>query len=1163
MQPKRRLLQAIAWVAIATFASSNALAGPISLATAPLVTGLGKTVSPNIFFILDDSGSMDYDYMPDSISSDRNKMCFQNYGHNTIYYNPNTTYDMPKNSNGTDRSYVPSFTSALPDGYASSGYGNSPVDLSTTSPVYSDTTGPITALNSNPLTTSYHSRNITVKHSGHGRAVGDSVTLTGLSGYLNGVNLSALNGKQYTINSVTTNTYTFSYSYWDASRANSSGTGGGSGISDQFTYQIVVGSTPDYYYAVYSANPGSPPSTCESDSSYVKTGLTTAAEQQNFAIWYSYYRTRLLMMKSASGRAFASVTDQYRVGFTTISEKGTGSSKFLDINKFDSTQKGDWYTMLYGINAGSYTPLRGALSKAGRYYAGKFDDGSGNHDPVQYSCQKNFTILTTDGFWNTNDETNSYGPYEIDNSTQVGDQDGGSGVARPYYDSSGADNTLADIAYYYYNTDLRPSPSTGGLLDDGTTRLDVSTNNVPTSNTDPAAFQHMTTFTLGLGLNGTLSNPGDYASLVSGTKNWPDPISYSSNRDIKRIDDLWHAAVNGHGTDANGGNFNAGDPDAVVSALSKALKSITAVVGSASAAATSNLQPVNGDNTAFIAQYKTVAWTGDVVARTIDVVTGAIPTTNDWSAQALLDAQSSRNIYTFNNTSGTYGHRRDFTYANLTNEISAGYFKADSGNPGGALAQYSTWNLLQKTTALDQNLMINYIRGVRTDEDQGTGAVTDLFRQREHVLGDIVSAAPVFVRKPPFAYTDPGYATFLANQQSRAPTVYVGANDGMLHAFDGSTGQSGSGAERWAYIPKAVVPNLYKLADSDYSTNHRFYVDGPIAVGDAYNSSSSTWSTILVGGLGGGGMGYYALDVTDPSSPKVLWEFSNTADYSGDTSYDPDMGYSYGNPILTKRDSDGRWVVLFASGYNNNGSGSDKRGHLFVVDAFTGAELSDIATTTTANEDLSGIARISNYVEDGLKNNTTQYVYGGDLNGSLWRFDINAGTVQAPGGHFVHAGGAAHHGATRTGQGHQRHQQLHRRVLRHRALPEPERRDQLGTVHHHGAGHLRREGHQHLPWHVDVRRGQPGEPDAGRDHLATHQYQQYGQLGVQQRLVCHRPGWRAFQHRPRTAAGHAGDRFERPRDRLLPANRQEHPVPAGSQERLGADHQRVPGTDRG
>jgi type IV pilus assembly protein PilY1 len=496
----------------------------------------------------------------------------------------------------------------------------------------------------------------------------------------------------------------------------------------------------------------------------------------------------------------------------------------------------------------------------------------------------------------------------------------------------------------------------------------------------------MTTFTLGLGVDGTLANPGDYAGLVSGTKNWPDPTASTSEK--QRIDDLWHAAVNGHGINQNGGNLSAKNPDAVVTELSKALQSINAVVGSSSAAATSTLQPVAGDNSVYIAQFKTVAWTGDLVARTINPVNGIVSTTNTWSAQSLLDSQSTRNIYTFSN--GSTNNVRTFTAANLTSEIAAGYFNSDSSNPGGALTQYAGWSALQKAAATS-TAMINYIRGVRTNELAGDGTLlTDLFRTREHVLGDIVYAAPVYVRKPPFAYNDSGYAAFITAQSARAATVYVGANDGMLHAFDGTTGQSGSGSERWAYVPSMVIKNLYKLSASDYSTNHRFYVDGPIGVGDAYNTATSSWSTILVGGLGGGGKGYYALDVTNPASPKALWEFGTTADYTGDTSFDADLGFSYGNPIITKR-PDGKWVVVFTSGYNN--SSGDKKGRLYVVDAFTGAVLEEIITTTTNDEDLSGMGRIANFVDDSRKDNTTHYVYGGDLSGALWRFDIDSASV--------------------------------------------------------------------------------------------------------------------------------------------------------------------------
>ncbi|MEY2920640.1 MAG: hypothetical protein RL261_1945, partial [Pseudomonadota bacterium] len=306
----------------------------------------------------------------------------------------------------------------------------------------------------------------------------------------------------------------------------------------------------------------------------------------------------------------------------------------------------------------------------------------------------------------------------------------------------------------------------------------------------------------------------------------------------------------------------------------------------------------------------------------------------------------------------------------------AGYFKSNGSNPGGSLTQYGTWSATQQTAATD-DAMIEFLRGQSRYEDEATNT-TRLFRDRTYALGDIVNAAPVFVKKPPFKYTDTGYTSFVSANVDRAGTVYVGANDGMLHAFDAETGN-----ERWAYVPSAVIPTLYRLADAGYANNHRYYVDGPITVGDAYDGSQ--WRTVLIGGLGRGGKSFYALDVTNPASPKALWEFG--------TAQDGDMGYSYGNAVLTKRASDGKWVVLIASGYNN--TGGDSKGRLYVLDAITGAILSEIITDNSVNDpDLSGIAKISNWVLNTLVDNSTQYVYGGDLGGALWRFDLSANTSQ-------------------------------------------------------------------------------------------------------------------------------------------------------------------------
>ena len=311
------------------------------------------------------------------------------------------------------------------------------------------------------------------------------------------------------------------------------------------------------YYYEFTANPASPAATCSPNNKYTKVTISSsapaspAAAQKNFANWYSYYRTRINMMKSASGRAFSSVDDGFPVSLDVISNS-TASGVTVKVAKFNAAQKASWYASLYGAqpnganNSTHYTPLRGALSKAGRMYAGKVITGSS--DPVQYSCQQNFTILTTDGYWNLSDETNSYGPKE-DNVTNVGDQDGVAGTKPPYLDS-GKYNTLADISMYYYRTDLRPTVgSLGGLLDDGFSRLDVSTNNVPAAGSDTASWQHMTLYGLGL-VAGTLTydenylkgGSADYNAILQGTKNWPNPdVTNNSPQITERIDDLWHA----------------------------------------------------------------------------------------------------------------------------------------------------------------------------------------------------------------------------------------------------------------------------------------------------------------------------------------------------------------------------------------------------------------------------------------------------------------------------------------------------------------------------------------------------------------------------------------------------------------------------------------------
>lgn len=708
-------------------------------------------------------------------------------------------------------------------------------------------------------------------------------------------------------------------------------------------------------------------------------------ELQNFANWFAYYRSRMLMMKTASTFAFDALDGKYRVGFDRLSNYGgttvqQGVAQFIN-NGEVANQRSTWWSNLTGATTSGSTPLRGELAKLGRYYAGKLT----STDPMLYSCQQNYTLLVTDGYWNTNSYVDL---KQVDGTTQIGNQDNVLTTdPRPFYDGAQPNTTctdsgysscgtLADVAAYYYKTDLRSAAL--GNASSGATGADVSANNVFTSGDDKNTAQHMTLYTLGLGVPGTLHYSttyasdltGDFAEIRSGAKNWPA----AKQDDPTAIDDLWHAAVNGRGK-----YFSAADPTEVSNGLIDALSSITARVGSAAAAAVSNLTPVAGDNYAYVASYETVSWVGDLQARTIDLGTGQVSSGVDssgnstcgvsgsgcpWSAQALLDAKtwSTRNIYIKPSSGSTL---RTFVPVNLT-ATELNYFDPSSlSQYAGLVASYSG--------SLTKSNVVNYLSGDRSMEINNSLGNPPLWRSRSHVLGDIVNTTPTYIRAPAFAYSDAGYSTYRSANASRTGMVYVSANDGMMHAFNADTGQ-----EAWAYIPTALMPSLKALADENYS--HQFFADGPITVNDVYFSSDSSWHTVLVGGLAGGGKSYYALDVTDPANPKYLWEVS-----SADTGFE-NLGYTFSKPSMNKLPN-GQWVVMFASGYNN----ADGKGYLYAVNPETGAIKSGFPLSTGSGTagSPSNLGKISAWVDSPNINNTAQFVYAGDLNGDVWRFDLN------------------------------------------------------------------------------------------------------------------------------------------------------------------------------
>lgn len=725
------------------------------------------------------------------------------------------------------------------------------------------------------------------------------------------------------------------------------------------------------------------------------TTCTYAEEMTNFANWWTYYHTRMQMMKSSASISFGTIDQRYRVGYISINN-ATGSD-FLNVSTYDSTQKSAWYKKLFAAKTSGSTPLRAALTKAGRYYGGRLNsstvNGSTAVDPMQYSCQQNFTILSTDGYWNEG----SPGGYQLNGSTAIGDQD--STLSRPQLDGNATADTLSDVAAYYYKTDLRDTGyCTGAIVPPALSGNDVCPNNVPVSGLDAAAHQHMTTFTVGLGASGYMqysanyetATSGDYFDVRNGTVtsaangicswqssgscNWPIPASNGPTT----IDDLWHTAVNGYGT-----YFSATNPAVLSSGLTSALAGVSARTGASAAATTSNPNVSTGDNFLFSSTFTSVNWDGEVSRNQINVDTGVISSTPDWSAKNLLDNNTSRVIYTYD-PAGT-NRLKLFTWANMNTAERAFFNKPNISGLTQLCATGVTCLAAAQQTDAQGEKLLNFLRGERTYEGPAADPST-YYRQRDHVLGDIVNSEAVYVKTPQNNYSDAGYASYKSSISSRQGVVYVGANDGMLHAFNSDTG-----VEMWAYVPSLVLPELYRTADKNYANLHRYSVDGTVVQTDIYDGSA--WRTILVGGLNGGGRGYYALDVTDPTTPKALWEFTYDTTKSTGYTTDANLGYSFGKAEITKL-KDGTWVVLVTSGYNNVSPGNGL-GYLYVLNAVTGAKISTISTFIGSTTTPSGLGQVRAWADEADVNNLALRAYAGDMLGNVWRFDIDDNLLPA------------------------------------------------------------------------------------------------------------------------------------------------------------------------
>jgi len=1134
IQVCNRLLVLIAFVLsilLPQVATSAPVTSPLDLATIPLANSPTLTIQPNLLFILDDSGSMSWDYMPDWANSGTDSL-FRNASYNTVAYNPSIRYLPPVffDASGLNTSQYPSqvgqntdtgaSTASKPNwrqvkynAYSGSGYPTGTKNLETDSAYYhiipgeyctkpdlrvcvaqssASTTYPYPApvrwcnntTNASAATPAANSCQATRIQTGTTfnelRAptqrtatirIDNSNSCTSVNGVL-------ISSKQIMANAITcssTESTTADRIVTEINACTYAKTGncttlGYSASRSSATITIfaptTITATPDAPTSngsltttrtAFSKNnvPGERVFVpiASSENSYVLPGSTVKAvtrtdcagatctyveEMTNYANWHTYYGTRGQSMKTSASIAFKDVTEDYRVGFMTTS---TRSAQMLNFDTFNTAQRASWYSKFFAAPADRNTPLRGSLSKAGRIYANETAAKRGVFtDPIQYECQQNFTLLTTDGFWNTGDEVSTYagGPRSLD-AASVGNMDSAANnTPRPMREGVPAvTDTLADVAKYYFDTDIRTADLNNCT---GAKGENVCQSPAPSTANQK---QNMVTLTLGMGVDGVLSytsdykiaTSGDFTDIKNGVKNWPDPIA---NTGPERIDDLWHAAVNGGGT-----YFSAKNPTDLVNQLKEALASIEVKLGAGSAAATSTLNPVAGDNSAYVASYTSGYWIGNLEKRSIDTATGVVsqaasacvedvvPSASCLSPSTIVpDGSGAYSCVTPNVTnaaacSGTLvgtdcqvpiavscpgklktkvsnftdtrkiymnsgGTLTDFSLGAISSTGLANTFQ--SAFLAANLTQWPSLTPEQQANVTPERL-VAYLRGQKGYDEGAADPKNKLFRQRQAVLGDAVDSKPAFIGKPVFKYADTGYSKYRDEEQNnRSGRVYMGANDGMLHAFDTELN------EVWAYVPSMVIPNMWKLADSAYGNKHSYYVNGDPIISDVYDGAA--WRTILVAGLNGGGRGYYALDITDPDVPKLLWEF--------DANDEPNLGYTFGTPIITKK-PDGTWVVLVTSGYNNipdnsafyadpdtkfkpnnpalYNSGNGK-GYLYVLNAISGAKISEIPTGVGSTSLPSGLAEISAYADDPARNNTAKYVYGGDLLGNLWRFNL-------------------------------------------------------------------------------------------------------------------------------------------------------------------------------
>ena len=718
---------------------------------------------------------------------------------------------------------------------------------------------------------------------------------------------------------------------------------------------------------------------------------TLAQERWNYARWKAFHSTRNLVAQTGLGQAFQGQGQSFRLGWARMNDNLNANSQVqAGVRLYDDTHRGAFFSWLYGITddngadngPSGGTPGRLALYRVGQYFQRADNNGPWSSTPTtttptsitsggsavntHVSCRRSYAVYMTDGYWNdpsppsstadTSDSSTITGTYTVSGTltTRSFKYTGTVADANTRLYRGTTNNTMADIAMKYWVTDLR-------------TDLQNRVTPVPAtslSRGNPSFWQNMGTYAIGLGVYGTLPQTATtVARLTSGTITWPAP----SNNQPEAVDDMWHAAINGRGQ-----MVSAKDTDELTEAIEDMMEEINRVTSTQSGVAASTLS-LNTGTRKYTPNYTTGAWTGNVIATNLDAASGA-ETSIAWQVVGSVTVGTTTTVY---NNIPAHGSRKIVAW----NGSSYGEFNSSN--------THVTTNVVGGANA---NL-INYLRGDQSNETPAGAR----YRAREFLLGDIVNSTPVYIGggtttsvingqtvtlslgdvvtdfgydKLPAAGGGASYKAFLSTKAARSEGVlFVGANDGMLHGFRNSTG-----AEVFAFVPKAVMPNMHQLAQRTYA--HRYYVDGPNVEADAcLGSGTCTWKNLLIGTAGAGAKSVFALDVTTPMSmttTSVKWEIdASTTNFGtlGHVLSDVQTGYA----------KNGQWVAVFGNGYESAGG----QAVLYVVNLDTGALIKSIKVGSSGSNGLGGVRLVHD------ANKVIIGAYAGDLDGKMWRFDLS------------------------------------------------------------------------------------------------------------------------------------------------------------------------------